>query len=193
MDADDIGDLCDMVNGDDKDGDGVVDADDNCPDELMNQVNTDGDNKGNACDDDDDNGSKDDKDCAPVDPLVAPNAGETCNDGIDNSSNSKVDTDELNICNDQFNCESHMVDEAKFVFCEAGQTWNQAKDHCKAQGGHLADQSIAAESTRGDVKRKFMELLDRLWFNKRMKDVIGSGKGAPWVTGMPGTTNQPSD
>jgi len=43
-------------NDDDDDGDGIQDTLDNCPDDAnTNQLNTDGDSWGNACDDDDDN------------------------------------------------------------------------------------------------------------------------------------------
>ena len=76
----------------DKDGDGVVDGIDNCP-SLPNpgQLDTDFDEIGNSCDEDDDNDmTPDSLDCAPLDGAVHPEAAEVC-DGKDNNCNYIVD------------------------------------------------------------------------------------------------------
>jgi len=72
--SDDPGDI-----GEDTDDDGVVDSEDNCPDDPNpGQENNDGDELGNVCDPDDDNDGVDDgDDNCPVDA----NAGQENNDG----------------------------------------------------------------------------------------------------------------
>jgi uncharacterized repeat protein (TIGR01451 family) len=53
-DADGIGDVCDPINGDDTDGDGVGDDEDNCPDvPNPDQIDRDEDGAGDACDEPD--------------------------------------------------------------------------------------------------------------------------------------------
>ena len=56
----------------DADGDGIPDAEDNCPNVASaDQTDTDGDGEGDVCDTDDDNdGVPDDLDCDPLDPTV---------------------------------------------------------------------------------------------------------------------------
>jgi Concanavalin A-like lectin/glucanases superfamily/Thrombospondin type 3 repeat len=63
----------------DTDGDGILDADDNCPDTSNpDQADFDGDGDGDACGDDDDNdGVLDDADNCPL----SPNVGQTDSDG----------------------------------------------------------------------------------------------------------------
>lgn len=76
----------------DDDGDGVADAQDNCP-LLANsdQKNSDADLLGNACDPDDDNdGDLDETDCAPTDGTIFAGADEIC-DGKDNDCDGRVD------------------------------------------------------------------------------------------------------
>ena len=76
----------------DKDGDGVVDGQDNCPFVFNpSQADFDLDTIGDACDpDDDDDLSPDTGDCAPFDPDVSPNEQESCN-GKDDDCNLLVD------------------------------------------------------------------------------------------------------
>ena len=67
----------------DTDGDGVTDADDNCPTmSNVNQADFDGDGMGDVCDGDDDNdGVADGVDCDPLDAAVNFSVGDACNDG----------------------------------------------------------------------------------------------------------------
>jgi len=76
----------------DKDGDGVVDGQDNCPSiPNQEQADHDFDNFGDACDADDDNDEVPDvDDCAPLDKSINPAADEVC-DGLDNDCNLLVD------------------------------------------------------------------------------------------------------
>ncbi|MBD91309.1 MAG: hypothetical protein CL940_13335, partial [Deltaproteobacteria bacterium] len=83
----------------DQDGDGVLDAEDNCPlKPNTDQLNTDSDSQGDVCDDDDDNDSSPDADdCEPLNAEVYPGANEDC-DGIDNNCNDQIDE---GLCDDK--------------------------------------------------------------------------------------------
>ncbi|MBU1137939.1 MAG: putative metal-binding motif-containing protein [Proteobacteria bacterium] len=74
----------------DWDRDGVTDISDNCSGSINpDQLNFDGDSWGDACDNDDDNdGTADLEDCAPLDPAIHPAATDIAEDGIDQDCNS---------------------------------------------------------------------------------------------------------
>jgi hypothetical protein len=76
----------------DADDDGIPDASDNCPfNSNVAQRDFDGDAAGDACDTDDDNdGSLDVDDCAPLNPDVHPGATEICNN-VDDNCNGQID------------------------------------------------------------------------------------------------------
>ena len=92
----------------DKDGDGVVDIEDNCqfvPNPEQDDFDLD--DKGDVCDKDDDNDLvKDELDCKPLDPDVNPNATEICNskdddcDGLIDEGFPDSDSDALSDCVD---------------------------------------------------------------------------------------------
>jgi predicted lipoprotein with Yx(FWY)xxD motif/archaellum component FlaG (FlaF/FlaG flagellin family) len=77
----------------DNDGDGVVNCNDNCPDNINpSQSNFDLDGLGDACDPDADNdGSLKPFDCNDLNPAIKPGNLEICADGIDNNCVSGVD------------------------------------------------------------------------------------------------------
>jgi hypothetical protein len=77
----------------DADGDGVVDCEDNCPqDGNAGQVDTDGDDHGDVCDDDDDeDGVPDDADNCPLDPN--PDQTDTDSDDLGNACDPDDDDD----------------------------------------------------------------------------------------------------
>ncbi len=77
----------------DDDGDGISNSNDNCPSTPNpDQLNTDGDSEGDACDADDDNDGVSDADeiAAGSDPLDPNSTPEVC-DGLDNDLNDGVD------------------------------------------------------------------------------------------------------
>lgn len=88
LDLDGIADCLD----DDDDGDGVIDASDNCPLRANSgQENMDGDSMGDACDPDMDNdGTPNSSDCQPANAAVHPGTAESCN-GIDDNCNGQTD------------------------------------------------------------------------------------------------------
>jgi hypothetical protein len=76
----------------DNDGDGITNDADNCiNDANADQLDTDGDTQGNACDDDDDgDGCPDTADCSPLVAFIYPGARETCN-SVDDDCDGNVD------------------------------------------------------------------------------------------------------
>lgn len=96
-----------VVDGPDTDSDGIPDAaPDNCPNIAnTDQLNSDNDAFGDLCDTDDDNdGSLDAQDCAPLDPAINPAAIEivdqidnNCDGVIDEEDTGLVDTDGDNV------------------------------------------------------------------------------------------------
>lgn len=91
----------------DSDRDGVADGDDNCPDTAnSDQLNTDGDEQGDACDSDDDNDGFGDsiEETEGSDPLNEDSTPEVC-DGVDNDLNDGIDENFTNTDGDgQANC-----------------------------------------------------------------------------------------
>ncbi len=87
LDACDIGAYEFQPGEGDEDGDGIADADDNCPSVANeDQTDTDGDNAGDACDSDDDNdGTPDNADAFPLDPNESADSdGDNIGDNGDN-------------------------------------------------------------------------------------------------------------
>ena len=89
-----INENCECVGSDseDRDNDGVVNASDNCPDDANDdQLDTDGDGEGDACDIDDDNdGVMDTFDCFPQDSTRSFKEGDVCDDGNDSTTNDRI-------------------------------------------------------------------------------------------------------
>ena len=85
---------CECVGTDsaDRDGDGVANASDNCPDDSnQDQVDTDNDGEGDVCDvDDDGDGVMDAVDCFPLDSTRSFKVGDVCDDGNANTTGDRI-------------------------------------------------------------------------------------------------------
>ena len=128
----------------DKDGDGILDFQDNCQ-FVPNpgQGDFDLDDKGDACDQDDDNDlAADEVDCGPKDPKVHPGAEEEC-DGKDNDCDGLLDegfpdtdTDGLSNCidddddNDGFPDAADCSPENKLIFPGAKEVCDGVDNDC---------------------------------------------------------------
>ena len=128
----------------DKDGDDVLDIDDNCPTIFnANQADFDLDGKGDACDLDDDNDlSADVTDCKPLDPKIFPGNDEACN-GTDDDCDllvdegfSDTDGDKLADCIDEDDDNDGAADDVDCapaddaVFPGADESCNAMDDDC---------------------------------------------------------------
>ena len=97
MDSDGIGDVCD----DDRDGDGVINTEDNCPNvSNTDQSDIDSDGIGDVCDDSDGDGIFDDVDNCPD--VSNTNQSDTDGDGIGDVCDDDIDGD--GVINNQDNC-----------------------------------------------------------------------------------------
>jgi hypothetical protein len=85
----------------DRDNDGVIDLNDNCIfDSNPEQINTDGDDAGNVCDDDDDNDNV--QDSADIFPLDSGESSDWDSDGIGDNADSDDDNDNVSDVLDVF-------------------------------------------------------------------------------------------
>ncbi len=134
-DADGIQDGCDPCPKDpdnDADGDGYCKQQDNCPLHYNpGQVDADGDQLGDVCDEDDDaDGSTDQNDCAPRNPKIHPDAQESCN-GLDDDCNTKPD-DAAHTCR----CPTEKLFDHAYMVCEGPVDWTKASDLCDDYYGY---------------------------------------------------------
>jgi hypothetical protein len=76
------------IGAGDMDGDGVPDAEDNCPNQSnREQIDEDRNGVGDDCQDDDGDGIANEQDCDDVDPWVHPGASDPFGDGVDRDCN----------------------------------------------------------------------------------------------------------
>jgi hypothetical protein len=121
------------IEGVDGDGDGILDVNDNCP--LVanaNQLDTDGDGQGNACDLDDDNdGIPDVNDNCPL--IANANQLDTDGDGQGNACDLDDDNDGVP---DVYDCGPMENKNDKWLICHKGNTLCIAKSAVQAHLNH---------------------------------------------------------
>lgn len=129
----------------DRDGDGVLDMDDNCPDDAnADQADYDGDGVGDVCDDDDDNdGCADVDDDHPMSNLEATVIIDGCDSGVPNS----LITCGSNMSDLIADCAAGASNHGGFVKCvsKLTNTWKRAGIITGAQKGAIV--SCAAGSS----------------------------------------------
>jgi hypothetical protein len=128
MDRDQLGDRCD----DNRDGDTVVNDDDNCPDTAnSDQADDDGDGVGDVCDDEDDDGILDVDDACPD--TFDPGNPDRDNDGLIDACQDDDDDDD-GIVDDQDNCpltaNEAQQDLLEAEFSQAADGVGDACDNC---------------------------------------------------------------
>ncbi|GAB4296591.1 MAG: hypothetical protein Kow0090_11720 [Myxococcota bacterium] len=171
MDADGAGDACDNCLNDpnpaqtDADGDGIGDACDNCPnDPNPDQTDTDGDGAGDACD------------CEPENPDIFPGQVEECNGQDDNCDG---ELNEGNVCG----CPMGIYNGKLYLFCQGGNTWQNARNYCTGFDFDLVVMDDAAENTYVSNN-----IGDRSWIG--FSDVAVEGTFT-WVDGTVGYIHVP--
>jgi formylglycine-generating enzyme required for sulfatase activity len=134
----------------DRDGDGVPDLRDVCPDVAdADQADADGDGTGDACDpdlDSDDDGADNAADCAPYDPARHPGAAEACN-AKDDDCDGEIDEDGC-----PADCVPWVYAGHHYLLCGESVDWNTARDRCHSRGYWLAAIDSAEEDAAFNEK-----------------------------------------
>ena len=140
----------------DSDGDGVPDPIDNCPNtENLDQLDTDGDSKGNACDTDDDNdGVPDASDALPLDVTESV---DTDSDGIGNNADTDDDEDGLTDTQEATNGTNPLLSDTDGDGFSDGDESDQGSDPLDAQSTPSSGLSLLLIKAAIDLKNNTAE------------------------------------
>jgi hypothetical protein len=124
------------------------------------------------------------EDCVPDDPAIHPDAPEVCEDGIDQDCDG---LDEGCCVSPKPDCDALVYETSCYLFCRDSKDWEDARDFCFADGGHLLTVNDADEEAWADATVDVLDVMHGIvgsywWIGFNDRAVEGVWE---WVDGTP--------